>query len=1276
MRWERPTIFRPGADRSVVQSICRPRELHVRSCVPRGNRRLVPLARIRVARLGHASARLGSRGLGRRWRRGVAGPGARAMAGSVPAPAARLEDEAGVRVPEGGAPAFGVNAPRLDAPPAPGPVGARVGVARDHPSMDVPRWETHLEPMRRWELHLRDRASSSSSSSPRAKVVPAARDPRAALRRQHAHAERQRDAERRHRRDAVAPTPSFTPLEPIASDDDDDAAGDAASAASSSFPARRRGPEDVVHDATTIRGDDDEALSSSAAADVSFPKGAPPPAPDPFAAVFAEAMRSEEPPSGLVPAPPPRLVTPLLDRLTREVTRPKGSVVAQLSAADAVMDGRSVAEARPAPEASWDLAVRVRRSAKDGGVSGDAIADALADPETKRRTAAGRFLARRNFANKKSGDDDGKAIGGGQLMMKRSASLGALLEKKKKGASREGPPRPLPRLAPEESEALRNVRKEFADAFGAAFGADAATLGTARAAAEAALASARRVGGGFDHRPSTGFGSVEAVGGVRPRYVADYEVAVPDEAAVAAESARRARYAALLAEDANREIDDDDGSVRVPFEELPLHFPRAARGRELCEEWDFRPLEPPPPPPAEILRRSLASGEKKAAGKANANAKATDATRPAPGPGVETARAETTRAETRASSLSDASAALVSSLDGLLADLKAREEEAERRSRARTEAEARELRVATQRVAQLAARATLEAEAEAAERLASGEANDASDASSGAPAAGALFVFDAAVAKAASDAMAAMREELRWWYASRVGDAARSIQKHFRGFVGRRRATKRRATLAAGLAYMRHASLKLRFEAWRQNASDQRRHAKLTKALDRKLAWARRRSTFNAWRTRAGKAKAFAASALRLARALGFKNHAAPAFAAWAEATRARRRTRRVCASLLASARRRAKRHALRKWAKIAASLARERVLNTAGDAMAAHEAAEAARAADAKANDAWAAARETANLAADGAFAAAKKEAMRAEAIAAEADEARLEAERKCAALKSADMTPAIKAAWATLAIAHEAKARAYAAAAAAEKAADFESAAKAFYGRIVVRRVTRAWAEYVAWIVPLRLKAGKATAMLSGAAEKRAFFAWRDLARDRKGAREAEAVRAYLAVHQKVIRKHVRKASAKMTRSAAFGSRSEKPTKTSTGGAAEDDGRPNAAAAGAKKKVLGAPSNAARRAAARRGEAAETDAAPATATVFPRRRFFPSRENDEEEEDRRGAAGAKEASRLGRSWVDAGGVDAWVASAAAANVVERTRLRRAEEAYALGAARRGGGR
>jgi hypothetical protein len=107
-----------------------------------------------------------------------------------------------------------------------------------------------------------------------------------------------------------------------------------------------------------------------------------------------------------------------------------------------------------------------------------------------------------------------------------------------------------------------------------------------------------------------------------------------------------------------------------------------------------------------------------------------------------------------------------------------------------------------------------------------------------------------------------------------------------------------------------------------------------------------------------------------------------------------------------------------------------------------------------------------------------------------------------------------------------------------------------------------------------------------------------------------------------------------------------------------------------------LGAPSNAARRAAARRGEAAETDAAAATATVFPRRRFFPSRENDDDEEDRRGAAGAKEASRLGRSWVDAGGVDAWVASAAAANVVERTRLGRAEEAYALGAARRGGGR
>ena len=65
--------------------------------------------------------------------------------------------------------------------------------------------------------------------------------------------------------------------------------------------------------------------------------------------------------------------------------------------------------------------------------------------------------------------------------------------------------------------------------------------------------------------------------------------------------------------------------------------------------------------------------------------------------------------------------------------------------------------------------------------------------------------------------------------------ARRRHEEASRNTSGVRRAetaTKRRATLAAGLAYMRHASR--RFEAGGK-ASDPGRHAKLTKAVDRKL---------------------------------------------------------------------------------------------------------------------------------------------------------------------------------------------------------------------------------------------------------------------------------------------------------------------------------------------------------------------------------------------------------------------------------------------------------
>ena len=221
---------------------------------------------------------------------------------------------------------------------------------------------------------------------------------------------------------------------------------------------------------------------------------------------------------------------------------------------------------------------------------------------------------------------------------------------------------------------------------------------------------------------------------------------------------------------------------------------------------------------------------------------------------------------------------------------------------------------------------------------------------------------------------------------------------------------------------------------------------------------------------------------------------------------------------------------------------------------------------------------------------------------------------------------------AWSRLSRAVKESARAAAAAIAADKAAAFKAAAKAYYGRIVARRFFIAWEEHVAWIVQLRAKSSRAVAMFTNAAEKRALFAWRDHAREMKAAREAEAMRRYVAIHQGLIAKHVRRVRGPAGKANAKNKADAKiKADANTAGRVRIDANANANAAENRGKVAAGtvPLHSERRAAERR------------------------------------AGRAREASRRGeglgeRSWV-AGGVDAWVSSAAT-NVVERARERRRE--------------
>ena len=996
-------------------------------------------------------------------------------------------------------------------------------IAPDHPSLDVPRWQTHLTPMQQWELHMRDRPPRPDASWTEN------RDPRAALRRQHEHAARQK-ALREH-----LILPSATPLAPIRLPEND-----------------ARPPADA--------DDSGKPVASASAAE----RDAPPP--DPFAAVFAAAMNAD--PEPIVPKPPPRLVTPFLDRLTREVTRPKGSALAELSAVDAVWDGRSVADAEPADPSSWRSQVQIPLGAGPAPnllVEADAVARALGGMSvepTRPRRRVRRVVSTGNFFN----SDDATSS---TTTTRPALDETALVD-----------------------ENARTLASRFAP--------DVATFETARREAEEATRAARRVlrrGRGRGDDDDDGDGSDEdliVAKPPRPRWVAEYELAPPAgttdaEAEAREEDAREAAAAAAAAaaEAASYGSDDDPPSPMPKFEDLPLHFPRKRGDRALYEDWDFLPLAPPPPPPAEVLRASFASTPGTFAAAATAESR-----------GLDVADVDTGATFVRtADAITAVSGEVVTALDHLLANLKSREDEATRAAFARTVEEEEKLRRATVRIA-------------VAHDAAAGDVD-------------ATLAFDAAVRRGCEEALGDVLDSLRWWYGAQLRAAAIRIQRHFRGWRGRKHATTRKKGLLAGLAYIRNTTLFVRFGAWRINAAEFRRERLITEAADKRRVWARRRKVFESWRNRAERAAAFRVGVERLAVAIAWRR-AAPIFASWRVAARRRARQKRVAVRLLTSANRRAKSYFFRTWAHVAAGLARARVLDTAAHARAAEETAWAAEQAASRAAEAWAAARRVADLAAAGQFALAQREARIAHDAAAAAETSRLAA-AEAAKGAGPDLGAEGKKAWSRLSRAVEESARAAAAAIAADKAAEFKAAAKAFHGRIVARRFFTAWEEYVAWIVPLRAKSSRAMAMFTNASEKRALFAWREHAREMKAAREAEAMRRYVAIHQGLISKHVRRVRG------PAGKADAKTTSRARIDAFSADANADAVSNRGKVAAGTVPSHSARRAAERRAGRAR-------------------------EESRRGEGVGE------KSWV-AGGVDAWVSSAATnGNVVERARERRRE--------------
>ena len=1125
-----------------------------------------------------------------------------------------------------------------------GPEAGRSRLAPTHPSSDVPRWQTHLTPMQQWELRLRGAASLGDVSGALPNARPpnpnVANHPRLALQRQHEHARRRRakdgmaqtldlleraEGSRVEKREKATAS-LFAAFSSFAKDSAKDSERRRASFPASPEPSpegegsvQSSSPDDERAGAETRRVPPNDRESGSAG-------------PDPFVALFDAATRggarggddeaetsdasdasdasetSSDSPSSS--ASSDTLETPFLDALVARVTRPKGSVLAELSAVDALWDGRSVAGAAKADRGAYG-SLRVSLLAPPVAPSGGTA-------RQNRPQSARRFLERRlsRMAAR-------KRMTAAEASANRNVRVSPRVDAERSAEPSPPPPSAVPffrggdlerieafasstaasRMYAKDVATFRDARKEACDALAAASNLSnryaLGTPGDSDADSDSAKENASRFSrADWDRvRPSV-------------RYVAAYEMTSRDDGEGPSDdrartSSSKSRGSPLSDSDVRkdgkpsndeteallrngRSDESSGGSVHdllPPFETLPLHF--SVKERPLYAKYDFKELKPPPPPPRQVLR-----GAFQALG-----------VRVDPAAFADPEGRKPSRRRREAYNLADASSAVATKMDGLMDALRVRDLTAAIQQSRRTAEDAQKMLDASARVASVH-------ESASARFANTGDATD-------------LNVFDAATALAVSECLNDVMDATRWWYGKRVRLACVTIQAGFRGARGRKLARVRRKGLLAGLAYLRDCVKKVRFERWRENARRARRHAMITAMQDKKRFWSRRADAFKAWRHRTQLAKRFHEHVERLAYAARVKRHQAPAFAAWRVVAERRARQRTAGAELRQKATRRSLRRALARWSEVAAACARARVLDTAAHARAAARAVESFEQTEAVAAAAWAAAAEAGRAAARGSFVEARRFAERSRVLGDEARSACAAAEQH--ALESGpDAGPGSRArrAYAAFAAAKESSLRASAAAAAAAKASDFKHAARLFYGRVVSRRVFAAWSAHVAWLVPLRERARKAAHFFRRSTCGSAFHAWKGEAARAKAEREAAAIRAYADIHRRLVAKHVRAPSGArvlgapdLTRSRDTNAATElKRLKRLAGSVvgAGDRSRRREVETGAKKAGPSAsdgPSAAAARAEARRAADAEKAAANKKLDVQRRAREWNSR-------------------------------------------------------------------
>ena len=972
--------------------------------------------------------------------------------------------------------------------------------APTHPTLDLPRWQTHLTPMQHWELRGQNLERNKNFTKATNRM-----NPRLRVQRQHDFARLQKSR--------------IAMLDTIDSLDSADAA--------------RRAETNVIVAATAAataepRAEDPNTNASSDATHVSIAEfdNSPPPVVDPFVSLFASAMQDDEDDedetetdtksdtsgaehvnSSSSQIDSPRLETPFLDSLVREVTRAKGSVLAELSAVDALWDGRSVLESAPADESAWGLGVRIQRpmGIQSDDVSGVTGRTAVHRPQQTRphSASARRFLERRLLKSqtpKKTPESKGKHTKASDKESRKDRTL------------------PRPTIDSDDTRFVVDFEAYCRLNKVEGYGKDLETFQMAQAQARNALAAAaalecgESISGTLDDDEVTNRKENSADSfaweRMRPdvRYVADYEVnegGNTSENEPGPETVIDAAKGETLPsmEDGNKENTSSD---LLPFESLPLHF--STKARMLYYDFDFAPLKPLPPPPRSILANAFVqlgvqitrrdyeewnetnvySQKKKKKSKKN---------------GV----------SANVSNLKDASDTVVSKLDVLIGDLHKRDSNLIEESKRHTLEQQVTLGALKKKIQHMHEDA-----------LASYQISNETDASE-------LNIFESAVCVAVSQTVHGVMDSTRWWYGQRIRAAATTIQSGFRGWKGRKIAKIRRKGLRAGIAYLNSFILKFRFDLWRLNATTQKRHLMLTKTLDNQRKWSLRANCFKYWRKRSKQAQQFYAQVDRLAKIMRVKYHSQPAFVSWRKVTKKRISQRLIATRLLRRSRIRTLTYNFQKWSRIAAGSARARILDTAAHASAALAATQSYEQTYLIAKAAWAAADAAAEKARAGKFINAQRFAERARTLAQEAKYT-CEAAEQHAKETGYDAGPKSRArlAWSAFSAARESYARAEAAAVAAYKSADFKYAARLFYCRVVTRRLFKVWKEYVTWMLPLREKAAKAMQFFKRSSTGAAFHKWLDVARHKKAEREAEAIRKYADIHRRLVAKYVRRAGA----------------------------------------------------------------------------------------------------------------------------------------------------